>query len=195
MEETGETLLEEVVEVADHRPVRRQILRREVADRVGQAFHELVTDDPLQAPDEFFEAAPGLRLEEVVVTQPADPAADVGREVRRHFGSLVFRTVVPRSVRVAGNAHVRFPGVEAEELLLLLDREGVAASAGSACASGAHEPSHVLTAMGWSPGQAREAVRFTLGPTTTGADVDHVLSVLPGLLERLGGVRRSVASA
>jgi cysteine desulfurase len=96
-----------------------------------------------------------------------------------------------RAQRVAGNAHIRFPGVEAEELLLLLDREGIAASAGSACASGAHEPSHVLSAMGWSPTQAREAVRFTLGPTTTAVEVDHVLSVLPGLLERLGGVRQS----
>lgn len=101
----------------------------------------------------------------------------------------------PRAHRVAGNAHVRFPGVEAEELLLLLDREGIAASAGSACASGAHEPSHVLTAMGWSPAHAREAVRFTLGPTTTDADVDRVLEVAPRLLEQLGGVRRAAAPA
>lgn len=112
-------------------------------------------------------------------------------------GLLALGAVEPpgsRSARVAGNAHVRFPGVEAEELLLLLDREGVAASAGSACASGAHEPSHVLTAMGWTAAKAREAVRFTLGWTTTEADVERVLSVLPGLLERLGGVRRPVAT-
>lgn len=102
---------------------------------------------------------------------------------------------VPRSARVAGNAHVRFPGIESDELLLLLDGEGIAASAGSACASGAHEPSHVLTAMGWSPAEAREAVRFTLGPTTTKHDVDRVLGVLPGLLDRLGGVREAVAPA
>ncbi|MDA8033288.1 MAG: cysteine desulfurase family protein [Actinomycetota bacterium] len=100
-----------------------------------------------------------------------------------------------RAARVVGNAHVRFPGVEAEELLLLLDREGVAASAGSACASGAHEPSHVLTAMGWSPAAAREAVRFTLGWTTTAGDVERLLAVLPGLVERLGGVRGAVAPA
>lgn len=98
-----------------------------------------------------------------------------------------------RAQRVAGNAHVRFPGVEAEELLLLLDDRGVAASAGSACASGAHEPSHVLRAMGWSPSAARQAVRFSLGPTTTAEDVAHVLGALPELLDRLGGVREERA--
>lgn len=80
-----------------------------------------------------------------------------------------------RTTKVAGSFHVRFPGVDQEELLLLLDRFGVCASAGSACASGAIEPSHVLLAMGFTPSEARTAVRFSLGCGTTEADVDTAL--------------------
>jgi cysteine desulfurase len=61
------------------------------------------------------------------------------------------------------HAHLRFPGVDAETLLLALDRAGVAASAGSACASGSLEPSHVLLACGWTPQEAKEGLRFTFG--------------------------------
>ena len=71
-----------------------------------------------------------------------------------------------------GLLSVRFPGSRAEDLLLLLDRHGVACSAGSACASGAVTPSHVLVAMGREPAQARETIRFSLGHASTQADVD-----------------------
>ena len=71
-----------------------------------------------------------------------------------------------------GLLSVRFPGRRAEDLLLLLDRHGVACSAGSACASGAVTPSHVLLAMGRSPAEARETVRFSLGHASTQAEVD-----------------------
>ncbi len=91
----------------------------------------------------------------------------------------------PRALRVAGSCHLRFPGVSAEELLLLADARGVAASTGSACASGARDPSHVLTAMGWSGAEARESVRFSLGATTTVAEVDHASRVVADAVERL----------
>ena len=68
---------------------------------------------------------------------------------------------------------------------MLLDDEGVCASAGAACASGAIEPSHVLLAMGLSPTQAKSAVRFSLGYTTTDDEIDHVLRVMPKVVERL----------
>jgi cysteine desulfurase len=71
-----------------------------------------------------------------------------------------------------GLLSVRFPGRRAEDLLLLLDRDGVACSAGSACASGAVAPSHVLVAMGRDAVAARETVRFSLGHASTEADVD-----------------------
>jgi len=84
-----------------------------------------------------------------------------------------------------GLLSVRFPGCRSEDLLLLLDRAGVACSAGSACASGAVTPSHVLLAMGRTPAQARETVRFSLGHGSTEADVEiaidavrHALHVL-----------------
>ena len=79
----------------------------------------------------------------------------------------------------------RFDGVDSEELLYLLDEAGICASAGSACASGALEPSHVLLAMGFTPAEARSAVRFSLGATTTEAEIDHTLDVLPKLVEQL----------
>ncbi|HEX9968680.1 MAG TPA: cysteine desulfurase family protein [Acidimicrobiales bacterium] len=90
-----------------------------------------------------------------------------------------------RGRKIAGNCHLRFPGVESEALLVLLDEAGVCASAGSACASGAVEPSHVLTAMGLDRAEALCAVRFSLGATTTDAEVDHALAVVPEAVRRL----------
>jgi cysteine desulfurase len=95
------------------------------------------------------------------------------------------RPTVPREVALPGHCHLVFDGVEREELLVLLDDAGVCASAGSSCASGATEPSHVLAAMGVPPREARGAVRFSLGHTTTDADVDRALSVVPAAVARL----------
>jgi cysteine desulfurase len=86
-----------------------------------------------------------------------------------------------------GHCHLRFTGVEQEELLVLLDRDGVCASAGSACASGAIEPSHVLLAMGVSPAAAGSAIRFSLGYTTTETDVDQAVEVVVNAVGRLRG--------
>jgi len=88
-------------------------------------------------------------------------------------------------LKLASSCHVCVDGVDQEELLLLLDDEGVCASAGAACASGALEPSHVLRAMGLSSRQARTALRLSLGYGSTDDDVDHVLAVLPKVVERL----------
>lgn len=92
---------------------------------------------------------------------------------------------VARAHKVAGSAHVCIDGVESEALLFLLDTADVAASAASACASGAMEPSHVLAAMGVSNEQARGALRMTLGHTTTDADVDRAIDVLVDAVGRL----------
>jgi cysteine desulfurase len=90
-----------------------------------------------------------------------------------------------RAAKVPGNAHVCIDGVDAEALLFLLDEGGVLASAGASCASGALEASHVLLAMGIPPEVARGALRLTLGPETTAADVDHALAVIPAAVARL----------
>jgi cysteine desulfurase len=87
--------------------------------------------------------------------------------------------------KLPNNCHVGFPGVESEALLLLLDREGVCAAAGSACASGAMEPSHVLLAMGLAPNVARGSIRLTLGWSTTAAEVEEALAVIPAAVEQL----------
>src|SRR5262249_52332343 len=90
-----------------------------------------------------------------------------------------------RARAVAGNHHVRFDGIAAEALLVALDHEGVCAAAGSSCASGAAEPSHVLTAMGLTRDEARAAVRFSLGAASTEDDVDRAVDVVPRAVEQL----------
>ncbi|WP_217183800.1 cysteine desulfurase family protein [Streptomyces sp. AC495_CC817] len=77
--------------------------------------------------------------------------------------------------RLPGNAHLLFPGAVGESLLFLLDMAGVAVSTGSACQAGVAEPSHVVMATGRSESEARSVLRFSLGHTTTDADVDAVL--------------------
>lgn len=90
-----------------------------------------------------------------------------------------------RAGKIAGNCHVRFPGIESEALLVLLDDAGVCASAGSACASGALDPSHVLVAMGVPRDEALASVRLSLGWTTTDEDVDIALKTVPDAVSRL----------
>lgn len=83
------------------------------------------------------------------------------------------------TARLPNNCNVGFSGIEAEQLLVRLDLDGIAASGGSACASGASEPSHVLAALGQTRERMRGAVRFSLGRATTGAEIDRVLELLP----------------
>ena len=92
-----------------------------------------------------------------------------------------------RRHKVAGSCHLRFRGIESEALLVLLDDAGVCASAGSACASGAMEPSHVLAAIGVGREEARSAVRFSLGPTTTEDDVDLAVKAVTEAVSHLRG--------
>ena len=86
--------------------------------------------------------------------------------------------------RLPGIINVTFPGTESDTLLLLLDAEGIACSTGAACSAGVQRPSHVLLAMGHDDRSARSSLRFSLGWTTTGEDIDQVLGVLPYVIER-----------
>jgi cysteine desulfurase len=92
---------------------------------------------------------------------------------------------VPRKDRIDAICNLAVEGVEAEELLMVLDELGVCASAGSACASGAIEASHVLVAMGRSPTQAKSHVRLSLGHASTSYDIDRALLAFPKAVERL----------
>lgn len=89
------------------------------------------------------------------------------------------------SRRMGNTTNVRFEGVDAESLLIALDMQGLAASFGAACQSGATEPSHVLTAMGLTPVEARSSLRLSLTRHTTGDEIDRALSIIPAAVARL----------
>ena len=91
--------------------------------------------------------------------------------------------------RLPNNCSLSFRDIEGEALLLRLDLAGIAASSGSACASGSLEPSHVLTAIGLSPETARGSLRMTLGAGTTEEEIDEVIRVLPEIVEDLRSMR------
>ena len=113
------------------------------------------------------------------------------------------RAAVPEAIlrgdpvdRLANNAHFTFPGCEGDSLLYLLDAAGVSVSTGSACQAGIPEASHVLLGMGLSESEARGALRFTLGHSSTQADVDALIAALPAAVEaasRAGYADRTVA--
>jgi cysteine desulfurase len=87
--------------------------------------------------------------------------------------------------RAINTTNLRFTGLDAESLLIALDMQGVAASFGAACQSGATEPSHVLLAMGLSPSEARSSLRLSLSRFTTEAEIDRALAIIPAAVARL----------
>ena len=94
-----------------------------------------------------------------------------------------------RAAKVAGSAHLCFPGIESEALLFMLEREGIYASAASSCASGAQDPSHVLSAMGYPRSLAAGSLRLSLGFGTTEADIERALDVIPPCVAQLHAAR------
>jgi cysteine desulfurase len=90
--------------------------------------------------------------------------------------------------RLPGTLNVALHHIEGESIVLALDMEGIAVSTGSACTTDSAEPSHVLSAMGVPANIAQGSVRFGLGRSTTRADVERVLAVLPGVIERLRSI-------
>jgi len=87
--------------------------------------------------------------------------------------------------RLPHTTNLAFAGVEAESLILALDLAGVGVSSGAACSSGSLEPSHVLSAMGLARERVMGSVRFSLGRTTTGEEIERVVEVLPEIVERM----------
>jgi cysteine desulfurase len=99
-----------------------------------------------------------------------------------------------RARRVPNTTNISFDGVEAESLLIALDLEGFAVSTGSACSSGALEPSHVLRAMGLPSHRTQNSIRFSLGLGNTEEEVDALLVVLPRVVEKLRSLNRTPRS-
>ena len=133
----------------------------------------------------------------VAFSVAVETAAKAQQEYAARIGALRddlvarVRSAVPDAIlngdpvnRLPGNAHFSFPGCEGDALLLLLDAHGLACSTGSACSAGVAQPSHVLLAMGADDDRARSSLRFTLGHTSTGDDVDALIAALPGAVER-----------
>jgi cysteine desulfurase len=87
--------------------------------------------------------------------------------------------------RVPNTTNIYFDGIEGESLIIALDLKGLAVSTGSACSSGAIEPSHVLTAMGMSRDRARASIRFSLGKQNTLDDIDFAIGLVPAAISRL----------
>ncbi|MEU9699714.1 cysteine desulfurase family protein [Streptomyces sp. NPDC047981] len=124
-------------------------------------------------------------------------AAEHREEFAREVGALrdqlvaAVRAAVPDAIlggdpvdRLPANAHFTFPGCEGDSLLLLLDAQGIECSTGSACTAGVAQPSHVLLATGTDPDLARGTLRFTLGHTSTEADVAAVAEAIGPAVER-----------
>ncbi|UXA10021.1 cysteine desulfurase [Mycobacterium sp. SMC-8] len=133
----------------------------------------------------------GMAAAARVAVDGMDTAAERIRALRDRLIDGVLDTIDDVDVngatgpgRLPGNAHFTFRGCEGDSLLMLLDAKGIECSTGSACTAGVAQPSHVLTAMGADPASARGSLRLSLGHTSTDADVDAVLDVLPAAVER-----------
>ncbi|WP_460354025.1 cysteine desulfurase family protein [Mycobacterium sp. ZZG] len=133
----------------------------------------------------------GMAAAARVAVDGMDTAAERIRALRDRLIDGVLDTIddvdvngAPGPGRLPGNAHFTFRGCEGDSLLMLLDAKGIECSTGSACTAGVAQPSHVLTAMGADPASARGSLRLSLGHTSTDADVDAVLDVLPAAVER-----------
>jgi cysteine desulfurase len=142
---------------------------------------------------------PGIVAFAVAVELAVKAQGDYAHRVGGLRDELMARVVaaVPEAVRnghpierLPGNAHFSFPGCEGDALLLLLDAQGIACSTGSACSAGVAQPSHVLLAMGADDDRARSSLRFTLGHTSTSADVDALVAALPAAVERARRAKR-----
>jgi len=146
--------------------------------------------------------APAIRAFAVAASVTAQRRADESKRLAALRDDLIAQVTaaVPDAVlngpppgpdRLPGNAHFSFPGCEGDALLMLLDARGIACSTGSACTAGVAQPSHVLLAMGADEGRARGSLRFSLGYSTTQADIDALGAVIGEAVER---ARRAAAA-
>nr|WP_297424580.1 cysteine desulfurase family protein [uncultured Actinotalea sp.] len=147
-------------------------VRSGTVDVVGARALAVAVDLAVQAQPDHARRVGGLRDRLLAAVLEAVPDA-------------VVRGAAPSSgQRLPANAHLTFPGCEGDALLYLLDSRGIRCSTGSACRAGVPQPSHVLLAMGVGEREARGALRFSLGRTSTDDDVAALSAVLPEVVER-----------
>ncbi len=123
------------------------------------------------------------KIDGVKLNGPVIARSEVRATKQSKIASLP--ATVARNDRLPNNLNVSFKGCDAEALILYLDAQGIQCSTGSACTTDSLEPSHVLKACGYSEERAKSSVRFTLGRSTTKKDIDYVLKVLPGIVEKV----------
>lgn len=154
-------------------------VRSGTVDVVGARALAVAVDLAVQAQPDHARRVGGLRDRLLAAVLEAVPDA-------------VVRGAAPSSgQRLPANAHLTFPGCEGDALLYLLDSRGVRCSTGSACRAGVPQPSHVLLAMGVGEREARGALRFSLGRTSTEDDVAVLAAVLPEVVERARAAGRT----
>ena len=150
-----------------------------------------------RAGTENLPGAVGLGVASGLARRKLPAEADRLRELRDRLEQGILDRVPGAAVngapepRVPNTTNISFDRIEAESLLIALDLEGIAVSTGSACSSGTLEPSHVLKAMGLGPSRAQSSLRFSLGAVNTHEDIERVLEVLPGAVEKLRRLTRS----
>lgn len=121
------------------------------------------------------------------------------RALRDRLEAMIFRNIPntarngAKDPRLPNTTNISFAGVEAEAILLLLDRLGICVSSGSACTTGAIEPSHVLTAMDVKKPLAKGAIRFSLGRYNSDEDINYLMDHLPSVISKLRAVSPSRA--
>jgi cysteine desulfurase len=155
--------VEHAVKRQEEQAHRLALLRDELVARVRQAVPDAILNGPDPTP------LPADHVPGVVIGAGSPPPE---------------RDQPAGPVRLPGNAHFSFPHCEGDALLMLLDAQHIAVSTGSACSAGVAQPSHVLLALGADPVEARSSLRFTLGHTSTAADVDELIAALPAAVER-----------
>lgn len=117
------------------------------------------------------------------------------RDLRDRFENYLLENVPgcevngDRACRLANTSNLAFEGIESEGALMLLAEQGIFCSAGSACTTGAVEPSHVLRAMGFREARARSSLRFSFGPSNTEADLAAACEIVPRVIARLRALR------
>lgn len=161
---------------------------------VGALVTSIETDDDIDAGHQERGRRPGTENTLGIVgfgaaAAVAEPdawvsVAELGARLEAGLVALGARINAGDEPRIGGTINAAFPGARGESIVIALDLAGISASTGAACSSGSIKPSPVLLALGQSPEEAREAVRFSLGRTTTAAEIDRVLAVLPEIVAR-----------
>ena len=155
-------------------------IRSGTLDTPGIAAFAAAVEAAVKAQPEHAERMQGLRNDLVRQVIEAVPEAHL-------HGPQLERAATDR---LPGNAHLGFPGCEGDSLLMLLDAHGIECSTGSACSAGVPQPSHVLLAMGCDEEQSRHSLRFSVGHTSTQADIDAVVAAIVPVVERARAARR-----